>query len=91
MILVSGKTKEFPFNPTASAAEITQHVYDHWPEGKECLTDVTDWMTDWLADWLTDGLADWLTDQCEVWLADWLIDWLTDGLTDWPTDALIIW
>ena len=30
---MSGKTQEFLFSPNASAAEITQHVYDHWPEG----------------------------------------------------------
>lgn len=32
LILVSGKTREFLFSPNASAAEITQHVYDNWPE-----------------------------------------------------------
>jgi len=32
LILVSGKTFEFLFSPSCSAAEITQHVYDNWPE-----------------------------------------------------------
>jgi hypothetical protein len=32
LILVSGKTREFLFAPTDSAADITQHVYDNWPE-----------------------------------------------------------
>ncbi len=35
LILVSGKTQEFLFSPNESAADITQHVYEHWPEGKE--------------------------------------------------------
>lgn len=34
LILVSGKTKEFLFSPSDSAADIARHVYDHWPEGK---------------------------------------------------------
>ena len=33
LILVSGKTHEFLFSPSDSAAEITDHVYSHWPEG----------------------------------------------------------
>jgi hypothetical protein len=33
LILVTGKTKEFLFSPSDSAADITQHVYDNWPEG----------------------------------------------------------
>jgi len=32
LILVSGQTQEFLFSPSESAADITQHVYDHWPE-----------------------------------------------------------
>lgn len=32
LILVSGKTKEFRFNPTDSVSIITQHVYDNWPQ-----------------------------------------------------------
>lgn len=32
LILVSGKTKEFAFSPNDSAAEIAQHVFDHWPQ-----------------------------------------------------------
>ncbi|CAG0882794.1 unnamed protein product [Darwinula stevensoni] len=32
LILVSGKTKEYLFNPTESAGEIAQYVFDHWPE-----------------------------------------------------------
>ncbi|KAI0234778.1 Ubiquitin-like protein 3 [Lamellibrachia satsuma] len=32
LILVSGKTKEFLFSPSNSAADITQHVYDSWPQ-----------------------------------------------------------
>ena len=34
LILVSGKTKEFLFSPNDSAADITQYVYDHWPDGE---------------------------------------------------------
>ncbi|XP_013387431.1 ubiquitin-like protein 3 [Lingula anatina] len=33
LILVSGKTNEFLFTPNSSAAEITQYVYDNWPQG----------------------------------------------------------
>ena len=33
LILVSGKTREFLFSPNESAADITQHVFEHWPEG----------------------------------------------------------
>lgn len=32
LILVSGKTKEFLFSPNDSAADISQFVYDNWPE-----------------------------------------------------------
>ncbi|KAI5640242.1 ubiquitin-2 like rad60 SUMO-like domain-containing protein [Phthorimaea operculella] len=32
LILVSGKTKEFVFNPADSAGDIALHVYDNWPE-----------------------------------------------------------
>ncbi|XP_076467712.1 ubiquitin-like protein 3 [Babylonia areolata] len=32
LILVSGKTHEFLFSPSDSAAEITDHVFSHWPE-----------------------------------------------------------
>jgi hypothetical protein len=31
LILVSGKTKEFLFSPSDSAADIAQHVFDNWP------------------------------------------------------------
>uniref|UniRef100_A0A3B1JW82 Ubiquitin like 3 n=1 Tax=Astyanax mexicanus TaxID=7994 RepID=A0A3B1JW82_ASTMX len=31
LILVSGKTKEFPFSPNDSATDIAKHVYDNWP------------------------------------------------------------
>ena len=31
LILVSGKTKEFLFDPTDSVAVIMQYVYDNWP------------------------------------------------------------
>lgn len=31
LILVSGKTKEFLFLPSDSAADITDHVYTNWP------------------------------------------------------------
>lgn len=34
LILVSGKTKDFLFDPNDSAADIAQHVFDHWPAGK---------------------------------------------------------
>lgn len=33
LILVSGKTKEFLFSPSDSAADIAQHVFDNWPIG----------------------------------------------------------
>lgn len=33
MIIVSGKTHEFLFSLADSAADITQHVYENWPEG----------------------------------------------------------
>ncbi|XP_055333268.1 ubiquitin-like protein 3 isoform X2 [Paramacrobiotus metropolitanus] len=32
LILVSGKTKEFLFNPSTSAAEIAHNVFDNWPD-----------------------------------------------------------
>lgn len=32
LILVSGKTKEFLFSSSASALEITQFVFDNWPQ-----------------------------------------------------------
>lgn len=32
---MSGKTKEFLFNPTDSAGDIAQTVFDNWPEGKQ--------------------------------------------------------
>ncbi|CAG5122475.1 unnamed protein product [Candidula unifasciata] len=32
LILVSGKTHEFLFSPSDSAADIAEHVYTHWPE-----------------------------------------------------------
>lgn len=32
LILVSSKTHEFLFLPSASVSAITQHVYDSWPE-----------------------------------------------------------
>jgi len=31
LILVSGKTKEFLFDPSDSVSVITQQVYDNWP------------------------------------------------------------
>lgn len=31
LILVTGKTKDYLFNPNDSAADIAQHVFDHWP------------------------------------------------------------
>ena len=34
LILVSGKTHEFIFSPNDTVYYITQHVYEHWPEGK---------------------------------------------------------
>ncbi|CAH1393271.1 unnamed protein product [Nezara viridula] len=33
LILVCGKTEEFLFNPSDSAGEIAQYVFDNWPEG----------------------------------------------------------
>lgn len=35
LILVSGKTKEFLFNPSDSAGDIAQTVFDNWPEDWE--------------------------------------------------------
>ncbi|CAJ0943023.1 unnamed protein product, partial [Mesorhabditis belari] len=32
LILVSGRTREFSFSPSISAAEVTQFVFDHWPQ-----------------------------------------------------------
>lgn len=34
LILVSGKTRDFLFDPHDSASDIAQHVFDHWPRGK---------------------------------------------------------
>ena len=31
LILVSGRTKEYLFNPNDSAGDIAQFVFDHWP------------------------------------------------------------
>ncbi|KAI4895176.1 hypothetical protein NFI96_005326 [Prochilodus magdalenae] len=39
LILVSGKTKEFLFSPSNSAADIAKHVYDNWPMA---LTDLSE-------------------------------------------------
>ncbi|VDN86819.1 unnamed protein product [Brugia pahangi] len=33
LILVSGKTKEFQLASNSSALDITQYVFDHWPDG----------------------------------------------------------
>ena len=33
LILVSGKTKDYLFNPTDAAGEIAQYVFDNWPIG----------------------------------------------------------
>uniref|UniRef100_A0A8R1Y0B8 Rad60-SLD_2 domain-containing protein n=1 Tax=Onchocerca volvulus TaxID=6282 RepID=A0A8R1Y0B8_ONCVO len=32
LILVSGKTKEFQLAPHFSALDVTQYVFDHWPD-----------------------------------------------------------
>ncbi|XP_013791457.1 ubiquitin-like protein 3 isoform X2 [Limulus polyphemus] len=32
LILVTGKTKEFIFTPSDSAADIAQHIFDDWPQ-----------------------------------------------------------
>uniref|UniRef100_A0A0R3RMH0 Rad60-SLD_2 domain-containing protein n=1 Tax=Elaeophora elaphi TaxID=1147741 RepID=A0A0R3RMH0_9BILA len=32
LILVSGKTKEFQLASNSSALDITQYVFDHWPD-----------------------------------------------------------
>ncbi|XP_046371983.1 ubiquitin-like protein 3 [Haliotis rubra] len=32
LILVSGKTEEYLFSPSDSAAEITERVYSNWPQ-----------------------------------------------------------
>lgn len=32
LIMVSGKSREFLFNPLTSAGEIAEHVFDNWPE-----------------------------------------------------------
>ncbi|KAI1731701.1 ubiquitin-2 like rad60 SUMO-like domain-containing protein [Ditylenchus destructor] len=31
LILVSGRTREFQFNASTSAADICQHVFENWP------------------------------------------------------------
>jgi hypothetical protein len=33
LILVSGKTAEFQFRPTTTAADVAKYVYENWPEG----------------------------------------------------------
>ncbi|CAF0829048.1 unnamed protein product [Adineta ricciae] len=33
LILVSGKTAEFQFRPTTTAADIAKYVFENWPEG----------------------------------------------------------
>ena len=35
LILVTGKTKDFLFDPSDSASDIAQYVFDHWPQGKK--------------------------------------------------------
>jgi hypothetical protein len=35
LILVSGKTAEFPFRPTTTASDVAKHVFENWPEGKK--------------------------------------------------------
>ncbi|MBN3288369.1 UBL3 protein, partial [Polyodon spathula] len=37
LILVSGKTEEFTFSPSDSAADIAKHVYENWPMGERRL------------------------------------------------------
>ena len=37
VILVSGRTQEFLFSHTDTAALITQHIFDNWPSGKSPL------------------------------------------------------
>ena len=37
VILVSGRTQEFLFSHTDTAALITQHIFDNWPLGKSPL------------------------------------------------------
>ncbi|RXM95676.1 Ubiquitin-like protein 3 [Acipenser ruthenus] len=37
LILVSGKTEEFTFSPSDSAADIAKHVYENWPMGEQGL------------------------------------------------------
>lgn len=32
LILVTGKSKDFLFDPSNSAADIAQYVFDHWPD-----------------------------------------------------------
>uniref|UniRef100_A0A914ED25 Ubiquitin-like domain-containing protein n=1 Tax=Acrobeloides nanus TaxID=290746 RepID=A0A914ED25_9BILA len=32
LILVSGRTREFQFSPSTSAAEVCQYVFDNWPK-----------------------------------------------------------
>ncbi|XP_023339815.1 ubiquitin-like protein 3 [Eurytemora carolleeae] len=40
LILVSGKTKEYLFSPSESAGDISQFVFDNWPQewGEEAVT-----------------------------------------------------
>ena len=35
LILVSGKTKDFPFLSSDSAGDIAKYVFDNWPDGKK--------------------------------------------------------
>lgn len=49
LILVSGKTKEFLFNPTDSAGEISQNVFESWPTGKLILFNINIIMKDRLS------------------------------------------
>jgi hypothetical protein len=35
LILVSGRTKEFLFSHSSSAADITEYVYSNWPAGNK--------------------------------------------------------
>ena len=34
LMMVSGRNAEFLFSASDSAADITQHVFDNWPEGR---------------------------------------------------------
>jgi len=33
LIVVSGQTSEFQFQPTTTASDVAKYVYENWPQG----------------------------------------------------------